>query len=135
MNKDIEIKVVSDIAIAAIPSEVVENGDVIWNIYFINLKKSTVENVLINARGGGVVDGEEKKTSTLRYFLGNMEARSFKKFELMLPESIVLTNQYWVSFFEEGNMLDKKYIFPPGSINSQLLKIVPIINQLGVFLE
>jgi len=135
MNKDIEIKVVSDIAIAAIPSEVVENGDVIWNIYFINLKKSTVENVLINARGEGVVDGEEKKTSTLRYFLGNMEARSFKKFELMLPESIVLTNQYWVSFFEEGNMLDKKYIFPPGSINSQLLKIVPIINQLGVFLE
>lgn len=135
MNKDIEIKAVQDIAIAAIPSEVDENGDVIWNIYFINLKKTPVENVLVNARGEGLVNGEEKKTSTMRYFLGNMEARSFKKFELMLPESLVLTNHYWVSFFEDGHMLDKKYIFPPGSINPELLKIVPIINQSGVFLE
>lgn len=135
MNKDIEIKDVLDIAIAAIPSEVDENGDVMWNIYCVNLKKTPIENVLINARGEGVVNGEEKKTSTMRYFLGNMEARSFKRFELMLPESLVLTNQYWVSFFEGGFMLDKKYIFPPGSINSELLTIVPIISESGVFLE
>lgn len=135
MNKDIEIKEVKDIAIAATPGEVDEKGEVMWNIYFINLKHTPVENVLINASGSGLIDGEERKTATMRYFLGNMEPRSFKRFELMLAESLALTNLFWVSFFEDGNMLDKKYIFPPGSINPELMTIVPIIRQSGVVLE
>lgn len=135
MNKDIEIKEVKDIAIGIVPGEPDENGKTTWNVCFINLKDHAVENVLVNASGEGVLNGKEVKTSVMRYLLGTVPAKSYKKIEIVIDESVAITNRYWVSFFEGGAMLDKKYIFPPGSINSEMMTIVPLLNTAGVFLS
>lgn len=135
MNKDIEIKEVKDIAIGIVPGEPDENGKTTWNVCFINLKDHAVENVLVNASGEGIVNGKEVKTSVMRYLLGTVPAKSYKKIEIIIDESVAITNRYWVSFFEDGAMLDKKYIFPPGSINQEMMTIVPLLNVAGVFLS
>jgi hypothetical protein len=131
MKKDIEIPVVKNIAIAVVPDHL-DQPEPEWTVYFINLKDVAVESVLINAEGRGLVNGEERHTATLRFHLGKVEPKSFKKFELLLPEAFALNNQYWVSFYEGSVISDKKYIFAANTINQDRLVIVPLINRPGV---
>ncbi len=58
MKKDIPVRKVTDIAIAALPS--IEDPN-FWDVYFLNLKDHRVKNVLVSSRGYGTIEGEKKK--------------------------------------------------------------------------
>ena len=62
MKKDIPIKKVTDIAVAALPSE--EDPD-FWEVFLLNLKNDEIKNVLISSRGYGEIDG--KKVAAINY--------------------------------------------------------------------
>jgi hypothetical protein len=66
MKKDIPIKKVTDIAVAAVPSKKDPN---FWDVYLLNLKEEEIKNVLISSRGYGEIDGEKVKTTQLRFFM------------------------------------------------------------------
>ena len=133
MKKDINPPIVEDIALA-----IVQEGDEEaqeWNSYLINLKKSTIEGVIVSTQGYGEIKGEKKKTTLFRHFLDTLPSSSAKKIEPIAPEVLALSNEFWVSFFLDGKMYDKKYIFVAESVTKNNMITVPIIEKRGVMIK
>lgn len=132
MKKDIPVRKVTDIAIAALPS--VEDPN-FWDVYFLNLKDHEVKNVFISSRGYGTVDGEEKKTTQLRYFYELIGPEMAIKIEPLDSELFQLANEYWISFNADGFMYDKKYVFVQGSFMESNFTMIPIIERKGIMIK
>ena len=46
-----------------------------------------------------------------------------------------LHNEYWLSFFKDNELLDKKYIFLAETIKEENLIAVPIIFKKGILIK
>ena len=134
MLKDIPNDAVEDIAVAVVPEQN-ETGEQIWNVYLLNLKEQNIEGVLVTSRGYGEREGEQIKTSTLRHFLDEMESRSYKLIEPIITDVFGLNNEYWVSFYHNKKIFDKKYLFLPESIRKEFFSRIPIIGKEGVMIK
>jgi len=134
MKKDIPLPVVKDIALAVVKEEN-ELAETIWNVYLINLKKEMIEGVLVSSKGYGFYDGDNVKTSTLRHFLDTVPPMSFKKIEPIVEDLFGLNNEYWLSFYLNKVMHDKKYIFLAESIREENFILIPLINKKGVMIK
>lgn len=131
MIKDILIEKVEDVAVAVIPGTDA-SGMEEWNVYLINLKQQAIEGVLISSSGYGNLEGRNIRTSTLRQFFEKINAQDFVKIEWIDKRLFGITNEFWVSFWCEGNLLDKRYVFVTESITAQNFTEVPMINRKGV---
>ncbi len=135
MKKDINLPTIKDVTVAVIK----EKNDLdatVWNVYIINHKTETIENVLVSSKGYITdLEGKETKTSILRHSLGDIKPKSFKLIEPIVEAVFVLHNEYWVSFYENGEIHDKKYIFLAETIKEDNLINVPIINKPGVMIK
>lgn len=134
MIKDIPTYTVEDIAIAVI-KETDDEGETAWNVYMLNLKDKEIEGVLVTSNGYGEMNGEKVKTSTLRHFLDKIPPRGFSKIEPIIETVFGLSNEYWVSFYLDNVMYDKKYIFLAESIKEDHFVNVPLINKKGVMIR
>jgi hypothetical protein len=134
MKKDIHPPEVTDIAVAVV-KEQNELAETEWNVYLINFKKQKIEGVLVTSQGYGIYNNEDVKTSVLRHFLDVVGAESFKKIESVYENLFGLNNEYWVSFFINKIMHDKKYIFLPETIMEENLVMIPVINKKGVIIK
>lgn len=134
MIKDIPELIVEDVAVAVV-KEQNELNETIWNSYLINLKKEKLEAVLVTSTGYGLVNDEKVNTSTLRHFLEEVKPRSFKKIEAIIEDVFGLNNEYWVSFYWNKNLYDKKFIFLPETILEENLINIPLINKKGVMIK
>ena len=134
MKKDITPPTVEDVAVAIV-KEQNDLGETEWNAYLVNLKKEKIEGVLVTSKGYGMLNNEEVKTSTLRHFLGDVDAKNFTKIEPILEPLFGLNNEFWVSFFLHKVMYDKKYIFLPESITEENFILIPSINKKGVMIK
>lgn len=133
MKKDLPENIVAGIDVAVVLESDSPQGKV-WNVYLINEKQADLQNVLVSSKGYGIKDNREVKTTTLRHFLGDVAAESAVKIEAIDTEVFGLTNEYWVSFYENGVMYDKKYIFLPESIVDENLIKAPFIGKPGVMI-
>lgn len=133
MKKDIEELRVEDFAVCIVPRD--ENDDDIWDVYAINLSDEEITNVFISSRGFGIINGEERKTSKLRHFFESLGPLSIVLVEPILKTAFDLTNEYWVSFTQNGHMYDKKYVFVVGSIDSANFTLIPFIDKKGVMIR
>jgi len=134
MLKDIDIPTVEDIGIAIV-LELNELAVEMWNVYLINLKDDLIEGVLVSSRGYGSVDGSSRRTTTFRHFLDTVDANSFKKFEEIVPEVFGLNNEFWVSFYLNKKMYDKKFIFLPEAISEEHFTTIPLLDKKGVLIK
>ncbi|MFT4659998.1 MAG: hypothetical protein ACI8XB_000254 [Patiriisocius sp.] len=145
MKKDLIPNDVKDIIVAVV-KELSTDKEMVWNVYLINKKPVQIEGVLVSSNGYGIkkatpeakLDGAEDEkinTSMLRHFLDEVEANSFKKIEMITEEVFGIFNQYWVSFYEDKKMSDKKFIFPAESISEVNFTMIPVINLKGVMIE
>jgi len=48
------------------------------------------------------------------------------------PSVFHLTNEYWVSYFIDGRIFDKKFIFVPDTITEKNLTFITEIDTKGV---
>lgn len=134
MKKDLPENKVEDMAMAVVlMSETPEVKN--WSVYLVNMKNIQIDNVLISSKGYGEKDGRQVKTSVLRHFLGDMPANSFKGVEAIDPEVFGLTNEYWLSYYIDGTIYDKKFIFLPESIVEENLIRIPLVNKPGVMIK
>ena len=134
MKRDIPDLLVENVAIAIVKEKDEHDNDV-WNSYLINLKDHLIEAVIVTSTGYGEIKGETVKTSTLRHFLNEVPANSFTKIEPLLEDVLTLSNEYWLSFYEGKNILDKKYIFLPDTLNEDNFVTIPIIKKRGVMIK
>ncbi|MES2837501.1 MAG: hypothetical protein V4667_08260 [Bacteroidota bacterium] len=134
MLKDIPELKVQDIGVAIV-NELNNEQEMEWNVYILNLKKEPIDGVLVSSTGYGEVNGDHKKSSTLRHFIEKIEALDFSKIEPIIEDVFSLTNEYWVSFRWNGNIYDKKFIFLPESICETNFVQIPLINKKGVIIK
>lgn len=133
MKKDLPENIVEEISVAVVLEE--ETPEVkSWAVYLINMKNVAIENVLITSKGYGLKDGEEVKTSVLRHMIPLIAAKEFAKIEIIDEQVFGLNNEYWISYYINKEIFDKKFIFLPESIiDSNFIK-VPLVNKPGVMI-
>jgi len=135
MKKDINPSEVKDVSVAIVKEQNELNQD-IWNVYLINQKLATLENVLVSSRGYITeISGNETKTSSLRHSIGNIKGNNFALIEPIMENVFALHNEYWISFFFNNEMLDKKYIFLAETIKEENFITIPLINKPGVMIK
>lgn len=134
MKKDIAPPLVEDIAVAVVKEEN-EFHEAEWNVYLLNLKNETIEGVIVSSKGYGFYNNEEVKTSILRHFIDSVSAQGFAKIEPIIENLFGLNNEYWVSFFINKKMYDKKYIFLPETIKEENFTLIPVLNKKGVLIK
>lgn len=134
MMRNIQIPVVTDVAVAVV-KEKNEEKEWVWNTYLINLKEDALENVLVSSTGYGEIENEKRKTSTLRHFIGTVEALSYVKIEPIMEELFILNNEYWVSFYINKEIFDKKFVFLAESIREENFTGIPLLKKKGVMIK
>lgn len=134
MKKDIDRPEVKDIAVAIV-KEKNGQGEIVWNVYLLNLKKEKIDNVLITSRGYGSLKGEDVKTSTLRHFLDTIPPMSFAKIEPIIENLFGISNEFWISFYVGKVIYDKQYVFVAESIREEHLVEIPLIGKKGVMIK
>ncbi|WP_423148296.1 hypothetical protein [Rubrolithibacter danxiaensis] len=133
MKKDLPENIVEDVAIAVVLESESPEAKV-WNVYLVNLKNTPLETVLVTSKGYGLKDNEEVKTSILRHSIGNLASRDFSLIEAIDEQVFGLTNEYWLSYYQNGTIYDKKFIFLPESIVESNLIRIPVVNKPGVMI-
>ncbi|SEK72358.1 hypothetical protein SAMN04487910_0951 [Aquimarina amphilecti] len=131
MRKDIEIPVVKNVHIAVVREWNEEFGGHDWNSYIINNRDMPIEMVFVVTKGYD----NEKKTSLLRHGIGTVESKSSAKIEMIQEELFSMNNEFTVSFFSEGKLYDKKYIFRKNTINERAFRDLPVMDQRGVLVS
>ena len=127
MKIDIDIPEVKNVTVAIEKSTIDEAADE-WRVYLINKNDFPLENTLVASKGYGKKNGKEQKTSTLRHFLDTVEANSFSRIEIINPDVFHLNNEYWVSYYVDGKMYDKRFTFLPESIKTENLTFIKTLN-------
>lgn len=128
MRKDIEIPVIKDVHVAIVHEW---NEDFLskdWNAYIINNRSTAVETVLIVSKGYN----EQKITSTMRHSLKVLPAKSYAKIELIQEEVLKLENEFYVTFFADNKLYERRFIFPKHSVNERNFQELPVMNIDGV---
>jgi len=136
MLKDIDFKKVTDLALAVVPDN---DDDVVasdqWKVYLINLRKEPITSVMVSSEGYGTVDGKEVKTSALRQFIEHLGAEQYIAIEIITEELTLISNQFWVSFYINGQLYDKKYVFVRESISEEFYTHIPLLDKKGVMIR
>ncbi len=138
MLKDIPQLKVKDVALAVVPSSdgaTVTDPEVSWKVFILNFKQEPLSGVLVSSKGYGEVDGENVKTSVLRHFFEEIPSMSYALVEPIDQSVFKLHNEYWVSFYINKTIYDKKYLFVPGSILEQNYLKIPLINKSGIMIR
>ena len=134
MLKDIPKLVVENIVVAIV-HEPGSGGEMAWNVYIVNLYDEKIEGVLVSSKGYGNYEGRDVKTTVLRHLIGDIDPKDYAKIEPIMTDVFGLSNEYWVSFYFDKKMYDKKYIFLPESIKQENFSIVPVLNKRGVMIR
>lgn len=133
MKKDLPVNIVENISIAVVlESESPEQKS--WNVYLVNEKEVPLRNVFVTSKGYGTQEEKDVKTTTLRHFLGDIAASSSIRIEAIDQQVFGLTNEYWLSYYIEDTIYDKKYIFLPESIVDENLSKIPLVNKPGILI-
>ena len=133
MKKDIHIPKVEDIGIAVIKD--IDDFEEIWNVYLINYKNRPIKNVLISSTGYGIIDKNKVSTSTLRHYFELIQGKSHQLIEPITEEVFGLSNEYFVTFYIDNVIYDKKYVFVPDAIKEEHFTKVRIIDKQGVLIK
>lgn len=132
MKADIPFPKVEKVGICAVPS--MEDDFDGWKVYILNLLEDDLNNVLISTRGYGIKDKSEVKTSQLRHYFEVVASMSAQIIEVIPKVLTGLNNQYWVSFYIDGVIYDKKFIFLPDTLLGKNLTDLPLLNQQGILI-
>lgn len=137
MRKELIGPKVEDVAMAIV-QEKGENNETIYNAYLLNLKDNEIlEGIIVTSKGYGenVNTGEKVKTSMLRHCLEILLPNEAARIEPIMEEVFGLTNEYWVSFWINDKMYDKKYIFLPETIQEKNMKTIPVLGMKGLMIK
>ena len=130
MKKDIERPLMEGVTVAIkLDNSAPENH---WTVHLINSNSFDIENVIIASKGYGKKEGDEQQTSTLRHFYDNLSANSTQQIEVITKDVFHLFNEYWVSYYVEGKLYDKKFTFVPESINVKHLTFIEALGSQGI---
>ena len=127
---------VENVAVAIV-EDIIDQGEPMYYVYLLNLRDDIMEGVIINSVGYGELkaDGEQIRTSTLRHTLEILLPEEAAKLEPIMEDVFGLSNEYWVSFWVNDDMYDKKFVFLPNTISSDKMEWIPLLNKKGLIIR
>ena len=128
MKKDIEIPIAKDVHVALIHEWNEEFLSKDWNAYVLNNKDSPIEMVMVVSKGFD----DERKTSTMRHTIGVVAAKSFEKIEGVQEDVLALNNEFFITYYADNKLYEKRFIFDSGSVTVDALKTIPLIEKGGI---
>ena len=131
MKKDIEIPIAKNVHVAIVHEWNDEFLEKNWNAYIINDRDSKIEAVIAVSNG---YEGE-RKTSTMRHGLGDIPAKSFRKIEILQEDILAFNNEFFVTFFADDKLYEKRFLFEKYSISESNLGPIPVMELEGVLAE
>jgi hypothetical protein len=135
MKKDIIIPLVENVFIAAVQEWSDDFMEKVWYAYLVNDSDFNLEGVMVVSKAFGTIDGEMKKTSLLRHAFVEIPAVSVVKIEMIEKSVLTLNNEFMVTYFIDGRLYDKKFIFKAKSVNESEMEEVPILFVDGVIVR
>jgi len=114
-----------------------EEGNTMYYAYLLNLRDDIMEGIIITSTGYGenVNTGEKIRTSTLRHSLEVLLPQEAAKIEPIMEDVFALSNEYWVSFWVDDVMYDKKFIFLPETVTKDKMKPIPLLGERGILIS
>lgn len=128
MKKDIEIPIAKDVYVAIAQEWNNEFSSKDWNAYLINDRTTPIEMVMVVSKG---FKGD-KKTSTMRHAIGLVNSKSFEKIEVVQEDVLAFTNEFFVTYYADNKLYEKRFLFESGSVTTSTLKTIPILEKEGV---
>ncbi len=126
---------VENVGIAVIQS-INEDNEKEYTVYLISLRDDIMEGIIVASTGYGenTTTGEKIKTSTLRHGIEVLLPNEIAKIEPIMPDVFGLSNEYWVSFWVEDVLYDKRFVFPAESLIEENFKYLDVFKRKGVLL-
>ncbi len=134
MRKDIEFPSVEGVKVA-ITRQLNELHQYEWEVYLLNNNTYPLHDILVASTGYSPKDTkkeDKQQTSTLRQHISQIDENSFLRIELIDPALFHLCNEYWISYYVEGKIYDKKFIFMPDSLVESNLTMITMLKKDGV---
>ena len=128
MKKDIIIPVVKDVNVAIIHEFNKEFLDKEWNAYVLNNRAEPIEMVLIVSKGYD----DDKLTSTMRNSIASLEGNSYAKVEMLQEDVLQLNNEFFVTYFADNKLFEKRFIFEKNTVTEANLITIPLIEKDGI---
>ena len=127
---------VENVGVAVIQS-INEENEKEYTVYLISLRDDIMEGIIVASTGYGenTTTGEKIKTSTLRHGIEVLLPNEIAKIEPIMPEVFGLSNEYWVSFWVEDVLYDKRFVFPAESIVEENFKYLEQFKRKGILLK
>lgn len=127
---------VENVAIAVI-QQTNEENELMYYVYLLNLRDDIMEGIIITSTGYGenANTGEKVRTSTLRHSLEVLLPQEAAKIEPIMEDVFGLANEYWISFWVDDVMYDKKFVFLPETIDPKKMKPLPILGEKGIMIS
>ncbi|APQ17184.1 hypothetical protein [Maribacter hydrothermalis] len=129
MKKDIEIPIVKNVHIVIIHEWNEEFLDKDWNVYIVNNRTTGIEMTMVVSKG---YDGD-RKTSIMRHSIGDIEAKSFKKVEVVQDDVLALNNEFFVTFYDDNKLYEKRFVFEKNTIVEKNLVRIPLMRKEGIY--
>lgn len=121
------------VAVAIVP-DMPGNQPGEWSVYLLNVNDFPIYGILITSKGYGILNNEKKVTSVIRRFFEDLPAHSYLKIEPIMEDIFGLTNEYWVSYYVDRQVFDKRFIFLPETIQRQNTVDIPLLERKGVLI-
>lgn len=127
---------VENVAIAIV-EETNEFDEKVFYAYLLNLRDDIMEGIIVTSTGYGenASTGERVKTSVLRHSLEVLLPNEAAKIEPIMEDVLGLANEFWVSFWVNDDMYDKKFVFLPETISAEKMKVLPILGHKGIMIK
>jgi hypothetical protein len=132
MKEDIDFPKVDKVGVCAVPDE--KEGMKVWVVHVLNMLPGTITNVLVSTRGYGKKDDQEVKTSQLRHYFEEVKSMDTRQVEIVPQDLEGLNNQFWVSYYYNDQLFDKKFIFLPDSLIEDNMMELPVLKQKGILI-
>lgn len=135
MRKELQGPKVEQVGMAVV-EQLNEENEKVYYVYLLNLRDDIMEGIIVTSKGYGSNQstGEQIKTSTLRHSLEVLLPNEAAKIEPIMEDVFGIANEFWVSFWVEDQLFDKKFVFVPESISPKNMKVIPILGDKGVMI-
>ncbi|MDC1244042.1 hypothetical protein N8Z79_01160 [Crocinitomicaceae bacterium] len=135
MKDELKGPKVENVSVAII--ELLVENEKVYYAYLLNLRDDIMEGIIVSTTGYGenAQTGDKIRTSTLRHCIELLLPNEAAKIEPIMPEVFGLSNEYWVSFWVNDIMYDKRFVFPAESICSENMQMINTLGQKGVIIK
>ncbi len=114
----------------------IEGGEPEYVVYMLSNREDIIEGIIVASTGYGLdPSGQEIKTSTLRKGIEVMLPNEAARIEPLMPDLFGLNNEFWVSFWADDVMYDKRFVFEANTIDPKKFVAIPQLKAKGIIID